>query len=298
MQSGLSRTATVQRQVELSGQNRGIPRINGWITGGYGYLKTESASYFPSVSGNPFQGMVGADYLNDSGFVLGGALTAGIQSQDFSTGGGFDQDEQTMSLYSAFNHKQYWGNIVASYGLLQNAVTRSVKLGIFTDRNTGDADGHSFSLAIRGGSDFKFDLFTIGPVLGAVFQEVHVDGYTEYGTTGVTALSFDSQTRNSQVSQLGLRGSIELGNWQPFAEATWNHEWNDEDRIVTSTLTSVSAPSYTTLVAPVNSDWGNATIGASYEISSGIMIWGAISEIFGNPEETNYSCEIGLRISF
>ena len=298
IESGLSRSATIQREVELSGQGRGQKKINGWISAGYGYSKTESESYFPSASGNPFQGTVGADYLIDSGFILGGALTAGTQSQGFSSGGDFDQDEQTISLYSAYNGNQFWGNILASYGILQNDISRSVKLGIFTDHNSGDADGQSISLAVRGGSDFKIDRLTTGPILGVIFQEAQIDGFTEHGMTGVTALSYDSQTRDSLVTQLGWRGSVELGDWKPFGEATWNHEWNDDNRTVTTALTSVSAPSYTTLATPVDSDWGNATIGVSYRISPSTILWGAFSEVFSNSEITNYGGELGLRISF
>jgi len=298
IQSGLSRTATIQRQVELSGQARGPKELNAWAAAGYGYSKTETESYFPSDSGNPAQGTIGADYRTASGIIFGGALTAGYQSQDFSTGGNFDQDEQTMSVYSAYQYGQFWGNAIASYGLIQNDINRSVKLGIFTDQNNGDADGHSISLAFRGGHDFKIGQFTTGPVVGAIFQEARIDGFTEHGTTGVTALSFNSQTRDSQVTQLGWRGSVELGDWKPFVEATWNHEWNDDDRTVTTTLTSVSAPAYNTLATPVAADWGNATIGASYKINQRTMIWGSFSEVFGSSEMTNYGGELGLRISF
>lgn len=299
VQSGFSRTATIQRQVELSGQARGPQGLNAWIAADYGYAETETESYFPSDSGNPVQGTIGADYRTASGIIFGGALTAGYQSQDFSNDGGdFDQDEQTMSVYSAYQYGQFWGNAIASYGLLQNDVKRSVKLGIFTDHNTGDTDGHSISLALRGGHDFKIDQFTTGPVVGAIFQEAHIDGFTEQGATGVTALSFASQTRDSQVTQLGWQGSVELGAWNPFIEAMWNHEWNDDDRTVTTTLTSVSAPAYNSVTTPVASDWGNATIGASYQINQKMMIWGSFSEFFGSTEMNNYSGELGLRISF
>jgi outer membrane lipase/esterase len=298
IQSGLSRTATIQRQLELSGQHRGMTKINGWMAAGYEYSKTEPESYFPSASGNPFHGTVGADYLTGSGLILGGALTAGTQSQDFSSGGDFDQDEQTINLYSAYNYNQFWGNIVTSYGILQNDISRFVKFGIFTDQNSGDADGNSFSLAVRGGSDIKIDRLTTGPIFGVIFQEADIDGFIEHGTTGVTSLSFESQTRKSQVTQLGWRGSVELSAWKPFVEATWNHEWNDDDRTVTTTLTTVSAPSYTTLATSVDSDWGNATIGASYRINPNTILWGAFSEVFGNSEMTNYGGEVGLSISF
>jgi outer membrane lipase/esterase len=298
IQSGFSRNATIQRQVELSGQDRGPKGINAWAVAGYGYSNNETDPYFPAVSGNPFQGTFGADYRAASGIIFGGALTAGFQSRDFSTGGNFKQDDQTMSAYAAYRADRFWGNVIAAYGLLQNDMNRAVKLGIFTDQNTASANGHSLSLALRGGSDFKFGPFTTGPVFGVIFQEARIDGFTERGTTGVTALSFDSQTRDSEVTQIGWGGSLQLGAWKPFAEATWNHEFNNDGRTVTTALTSVVAPSYTSLATPVASDWGNATIGASYKISPTTMIWGAFSEVFGASENTSYGGEIGLRMSF
>ena len=298
IQSSLSRTATIQRQVEISGQTRGAKGINVWAATGYGYSKDETESYFPTDAGNSFQGTVGVDYRTASGFIFGGAFTAGWQSQDFSTGGNFDQNNQTLSIYSSYQYNQFWGNAVASYGFLQNDINRSVNLGIFTDQNTADTGGHSLSLALRGGADFKVGQFTTGPVVGAIFQEARIDGFTEHGTSGITALSFGSQTRGSQVTQLGWRGSFELGVWKPFVEATWNHEFNHDGRTVTTALTSVVAPSYTSLATPVASDWGNATIGAPYKINERAMLWVAFTDAFGASENTNYGGEIGLRMSF
>lgn len=298
IQGSLSRSATIQRQVELSGQNRGSKKINGWISAGYEYSKNESDDYFPNTSGNPFQGTIGVDYQAASGIIFGGALTVDFQSQDFSTGGDYDQDSQAVSLYAAYQADQFWGNIVASYGFLQNDIHRDVKLGLFTDQNTGDASGHTASLAFRGGFDIKAGQYMTGPILGAIFQEAHIDGFTETGTTGTTALLFDNQTRDSQITHLGWRGSIELGAWKPFAEATWNHEWNHDDRAVTTTLTSLSAPSFTSLAVPVASDWGNATIGVSYKINPSTVLWTTFSDVFGSSEMTKYSGELGLRISF
>jgi len=299
IQDGLTRNATIQRQVELSGSTRGAKGVNAWTAASYGYSKTETDNaYFPTDSGNPFQGTFGADYRAASGFIFGGAVTFGTQSQDFSTGGDYTQNNQTVSAYSAYQNDRFWGNAIASYGLLQNDISRDVQLGRFLDQNSADADGHSMSFAIRGGTDFKLGQFTTGPVIGVLFQEAKIDGFTEHGTSGITALSFGSQTRHSQVSQLGWRGSMELGAWKPFVEATWNHEFNDDARTVRTSLTSVWAPSYTSLATQVSSDWANATIGTSYKFNDKTMLWCTFSEAFGSSENTNYGGEIGLRMSF
>lgn len=299
IQNGLSRNATIQRQLELAGQTHGSNGLNVWTAASYGSSKTETDNAsFPTDSGNPFQGTFGVDHHSASGFVFGGAVTLGTQSQDFSTGGYYDQDNQVVSVYSSYQADRFWGNAIAAYGFMHNDINRDVQLGLYTDHNAAKADGRTMSFAIRGGADFTIGQWTTGPIVGAIVQETRIDGFTEHGTSGITALSFGSQTRESQVSQLGWRGSMEFGAWRPFAEATWNHELNDDARTVTTSLTSVWAPGYTSLPIQVASDWGNATIGASYKMNDRTLLWGAFSEIFGASEKRNSSGEIGLTISF
>ena len=131
-----------------------------------------------------------------------------------------------------------------------------------------------------------------------VMQQVHINGFTETGTSGVTALSFGGQTRDSVVSQLGWRVLADVGDWQPFAEAKWNHEWADTDRTITASLTSVAAPSYTMDAVPVASDWATASLGTSYKLNSRVMLRAAVSTMFLNPQVTSYGGELGLNVSF
>lgn len=294
----LSQIATIQRQIELSGKNRGPKGISAWVALGADYLSTDTNASFPDASGNPFRGIVGADYHTPSDIFLGGALSIGTTSQDFATGGEYTQETQAISAYVAYQNDRFWSNAVASYGLIQDDVNRTVQLGRLRDQNQGDADGHFVTLALRGGSDFKIGQFTTGPVIGAIFQEARIDKFTEHGTTGATSLTFENQERASQITQLGWRGAIELGAWKPFAEATWNHEWNDDERTVRTSLTSVSAPSYLSVATPVAADWGAATLGASCKLNGKTSLWGSVSSRLGSDEVNSYGGEIGLRISF
>lgn len=298
IQTTLSRTSIIQRQIELSGNNLGPNNINCWVAMDANSLSTDAHSHFPDASGNPFQGTIGADYRTQSNLIIGGALSIGTTSQDFSTGGEYTQNTQVISVYAAYQNNHFWGNALASYGWIQNDINRAVQLGRFTDHNQGDADGHSVALALRGGSDFTIGQLTTGPVIGVIFQEGHIDGFTEYGITGTTSLSFDSQTRESQIMQLGWKGSIEFGVLKPFVEVTWNHEWNDDDRTLRTSLTSVSAPSFISVATPVASDWGVATLGASYKFDERTSLWGSFSSSFGSDEANNYGGAIGLHVSF
>ena len=107
---------------------------------------------------------------------------------------------------------------IASYGLLQNHVSAPGHARHVHRPEQRRHDGNSLALALRGGYDFKIGPFTTGPVAGAVLQQVRINGFTETETSGVSALSFGSQTRGSAISQLGWRGSVDLEDWQPFAE--------------------------------------------------------------------------------
>jgi len=299
VQSGLVRAQTIQGQIDLSLQHRGPSGINVWGSAGANTLKIENAPGFPNDPGTPFYGTVGLDYQMRSGVVVGAAFTAGGQTQDFSTGGHFDQKVEASSLYAAFTTGRMWGDAVATSGFLQNDIERQATLGTFIEQNTAAANGKSISLALRGGRDFSLGQnITTGPVFGVVMQRVDLDGFTETGASGVTALSFGSQTRDSLVSQLGWRASVDLGSWQPFVAAEWNHEWADKDRIVTASLTSVAAPSYAMDAAPITSDWATASLGAFCRLTPQVMLRGVTSAVFFNSQVTSYGGELGLSVSF
>ncbi len=298
VQSGLARADTIQRQIDISGQSHGLSDPNVWASAGVGWQSIKNAQGFPNVSGTPFGGAVGVDYRTQCGVILGVAFTGGSQRQNFSTGGYFDQVDEAPSLYAAYKVGSVWGEAVATYDSFQDKIARQVPLGIFTDDNSANTSGYSLALALRGGDDFKLGQVTTGPVVGVVLQQVHLDGFTETGTSGVTALSFASQTRNSFVSQLGWRALVDIGNWQPFVEVKWNHDWANKDNTVTASLISVAAPSYTMDAAPVASNWATASLGTSYKLNSQVTLRCAFLATFLNPHVKNYGGELGLSISF
>jgi outer membrane lipase/esterase len=290
--------ATIQGQIDLSGQHRGPCGINVWGSFGANNLKVKNASGFPDASGTPYGGTMGVDYRTPGGIIVGAAFTGGSLNQGLSTGGYYDQVDETPSLYAAYKSGVIWGNAVASYGFFQNHIARQVTLGTFTDQNHANTAGQSPALALRGGANFKLRQITSGPVAVLVLQQAHLNGFTETGASGVTALTFSSQTRDSLITQLGWRVLGDLGSWQPFVEAKWNHEWVGKDRMITASLTSVVAPSYSVAAAPIASDWASALFDTSYKFNSQIMLRGAFTTVFLNPQIISYGGELGLNVSF
>jgi outer membrane lipase/esterase len=299
VQGGLSRAATIQGQIDLSGQHRGDTGINVWASGGISSLQIKNYSGFAEETGTPFVGSVGADYQTSFGLILGAAFAAGTQTQDFSQGAGhYDQNDQAISLYTAYKYGPVWGNAVASYGLYQDKISRSVPLGLFMDSNSADTTGDSLGLALRLGGDLKWGPVTTGPVAGLVLQRVTIKGFTESGTSGVTALSYGEQKRDSTVSQLGWRILADVGRFQPFAEAKWNHEFADPKRTVKASLTTISAPAYSMDAVPVTTDWGTVMLGTSFKVSERVMLRASFSSMFSNPNAVTYGGELGVNVSF
>jgi outer membrane lipase/esterase len=298
VQSGLSRAGTIQRQINLSGQHRGPNGVNAWVSAGASSLSMKNAPDFPNAAGRPFGGTVGADYMTPGGIIVGMAVSAGGQTQGFSTSGHFSQTAEAFSLYTAYSAGPLWGDAIASYGLLQNHIARQVTLGRFMDQNDGNADGHSLALALRGGYDLHLGPVSTGPVAGAVLQQVRIGGFTETGSSGYTALSFGSQTRGSAVTELGWRVSVDAGNWQPFADVQWNHEWADKNRTITTSLTSIAAPSWSSPAVPIAANWASGSVGVSYRVNPQVIVGAAAAAQFINPRATSVGGELGLNVSF
>jgi len=299
VQGGLARAATIQGQIDLSGQHRGPTGINVWASGGASSLHIKNSSGFAEETGTPFVGSVGADYQTSFGLILGAAFAAGTQTQNFSQGAGhYDQNDQALSLYTAYKYGPVWGDAVASYGLYQDKISRSVPLGLFMDNNSANTTGDSLALALRLGGDLKLGPVTTGPVAGLVLQRVTIKGFSESGVSGVTALSYGEQQRDSTVTQLGWRVLADVGRWQPFAETTWNHEFADPKRMVRAALTTISAPAYSMDAVPVTTDWGTVSFGTSFKATDRVMLRASCLTMFSNPQIVTYGGELGVNVSF
>jgi outer membrane lipase/esterase len=298
VQGGLSRTASLQSQIEHTVPARGPQTTSAWFSAGANALRLDNAPGFPRLSANPFGGTVGFDYATAGGTLLGTALSVGGQHQRFSTGGHCNQLDEAISLYVATRYGHWWGDAVATAGLLQDRIERPVPLGIFTDRNHADTNGQTLAIAVRGGRDFRVGAITTGPVVGVVLQQVHLDGFTEAGTSGVTALAFGGQTRNAAIGQLGWRAAVEFGNWRFSADAAWQHDWAGRYREVTASLTTIATAPFVADATPVSADWASATLGAAYRLGSRAALHATGSVAIGNPQVTSYGGTLGLRIRF
>lgn len=290
-------TLGIQEQIDIT-QRRATPGFNVWFNGDVSSLKLNNSSPgFPGDPSTPISGTLGGSYTFSSNALIGAAVTLGQFDPTFTSGGGFRQQEVAATVFGAVRSSALWANAIMSFGWQKYDVNRVVPLGITFDSNSGNTHGRNFSFAALTGYDFRQGAITHGPVAGVEVQSVGIDAFTETGS--FTSLGFSNIGRTSTVSALGYRAAIDYDNWRPFAQVTWNHEFDDTaNRTVTATLTSITAPSYSMPIVQFGRDWASAVVGTTVTIARDWTGLAAFNVQFGQNGTTNYGGRFGINYAF
>jgi outer membrane lipase/esterase len=282
----------IQQQIDLAQRLR-QPGWNVWVNGELSYLKLDNSSAgFPGDPGFPLSGSMGVDYKWQNGWLTGAALTAGYVNPTFSLGGGYKQDTVALSLYAAYRNANWWGDLVATGAWLGYDTNRPVPIGITIQANNGSTSGDDLSLAGEIGYDFHTGAITHGPVAGLILQQARVSGFTESGS--FTSLSFGDQIRNSEVGVLGYQARFDRGKWHPFAQVVWDHEFDPLDRMMTASLTTIAAPSYSLPAVVLGRDWATASVGTQLTLTSAWSGLASFTAQLGQDHATVFGGLIGL----
>lgn len=276
--------------------HRGPSGINAWVTGDVTSLSLENYHGFPGDPDTIITGAAGLDYAMAPGLIAGFTFSGGTLTSALGTYGSFKQDETSASLYAGYKAGSLWANAIGTYGHLSYDVNRNVPIGISIQNNTGSTSGGDWSAAFQGGYKFWTGGLTHGPVAGFIYQNVNVGAFTEMGS--FTSFSFGSQTRESDVGQLGYRASYHWSEYEPFVQATWNHEFADTSRYVTASLTTVVAPSYSLPAVLLGKDWGEVKGGIAIDVGNGVKVFGAGSADFAQSSAAVYGGQLGFNIAF
>jgi outer membrane lipase/esterase len=286
----------IQQQIDLAQRLRQVG-WNVWVNGELGYLKLDnSTAGFPNDPGHPLSGGIGVDYKWQNGWLAGAALTAGTINPSFSLGGGYKQDSVALSLYTAYRNANWWFDLTGTAAWLGYDTNRTVPIGITTQVNTGSTNGDDLSLAGEIGYDFHAGIATHGPLAGLILQQARVSGFSESGS--FTSLSFGDQIRNSEVGVLGYQARFDCGQWHPFVQVAWDHEFDPLDRMVTASLTTIAAPSYSLPAVVLGRDWATATVGTQLTITQALSGLASFTAQLGQDRATVYGGLVGLNYAF
>jgi outer membrane lipase/esterase len=282
----------IQQQIDLTQRLR-QGGWNVWVNGQLSYLKLDNSSAgFPSDPGTPLSGSMGVDYKWQNGWLAGAAVSVGYVNPTFSLGGGYRQDSVALSAYAAYRNANWWGDLTGTAAWLNDDTNRTIPIGITLQANNGSTIGDDLSLAGEIGYDFHTGGLTHGPLAGLILQQARVSGFTESGS--FTSLSFGTQTRNSEVGVLGYQARFVWGQWHPFAQVMWDHEFDPLNRMVTASLTTIAAPSYSMPAVVLGRNWATATVGTQVTLSSAWSGLASFTGQLGQNHATVFGGLIGL----
>ena len=176
--------------------------------------------------------------------------------------GQFDLKENAFSVFGSARTGPWYANFMGSMADVNyNNIQRFIKLGIVTRTATAGSKGSNYSGNLTLGYDHEWGKLTIGPFASATSQTVTVNAFTEDGA-GAANLNIMEQSRRSRVIGGGVRASVNLGNWTPFARVEMDREAINAERMVSANPVSVTAGNtYDIPAFKPDNTWVTASIG-------------------------------------
>lgn len=183
----------------------------------------------PSDDGSGYHFAMGFDMPVAEQWVVGGALSFSHDKSDFAQDrGDYAQRDTTLSVYGRWRDDAWFADGALSYGKQNYDINRHVQLGTGALDADGNTDGRNLSLQLEGGYEFRAGALRHGPYIGAVAQDLRIDGYEETGGDFAN-LGIASQQRHSLVGNAGWQLAYDAGGWSPYARVGAEHEFEDRD---------------------------------------------------------------------
>jgi uncharacterized protein YhjY with autotransporter beta-barrel domain len=185
--------------------------------------------------GNTESVEIGTDYRITPNFLIG--LTAGYGHTDVTlddNGSSATVDSYSPGLYASYADKGWYANLSGDY--IHNAYTQNRVIGFLGQTANSSPEGNEGVANLDGGYDFHHGALTFGPLAGLQYTNLTVDGYNETGS--IADLSVADQNADSLRSRLGGRISFVFShcgiNFTPHLDASWQHEFLDQSRGISS----------------------------------------------------------------
>ena len=163
-------------------------------------------------------------------------LSLGLAQNSLTLGDGdsdYDMRSYLATAFASFQQDRLFADFSASVGYLDyDSLDRSFALGVAERTEKGSTKGTVWGVAAKSGFNLMQigDPLQFGPFIGASYQKVDVDGYSEKGSSS-TALSFDDQHLDSLRLSAGVFGNYALTErTRLFADVAREVEQKDDER--------------------------------------------------------------------
>ncbi len=206
-------------------------------------------------------------------------LSLAVGENDISLGAGesdYDMRSYLATAFARFEQDRLFADFTLSGGHLDyHDLQRRFALGISERVEKGSTDGQVWALGSKVGFNLMQpqDAMQFGPFIGANYQRVEVDGYSEHGERS-TAMTFADQERDSLRLSLGLFGDLALSErTRLYGEVAREVEREDEDpEDLRMSLNSVPGNSFELPGAVPSGDQTRFSVGVTHQLATDLAL--------------------------
>lgn len=272
--------------------------LSAWVQGGA--ARTSSSDDLVSFQGTPRLSSAGIDYQLDSHTLIGAYI--GVSGSDIRFGqyGGFSQQGNSIGVYGVSTVGATWFSLMAGITLNDVSSMRTAPIGTLDIKVFGATTGRNMAVALRTGYDFNSGSLVHGPVVGYSFIRSRTQGFTEHDDLGsyLATLRYEQQTTDKHWISAGYQISMKDSILQPTVRATWNQDIANQDRMITSWITSSDAPSYALPAMKADAQWAELLLTAAYALDTATTVRASLSTRAGSTAPTSSALSFGLQSLF
>lgn len=287
--------------------NPDMPYFNAWVNAEANYREMSEDGTLPGYELNSWGATVGVDADVTPYLTCGLALTA--MYSDFTakmtdtTEG--DLDVYYVTAFARYAPSAWVHTFVASVGMADASVDRTVSYTGGSYKASGDTNGVSFGLMYEVGYTISMDeegSTALQPVANITYAHSSLDGYCETGSD--MAVRYGDQTLDMLTIGLGLRAQTVVGenvyNRTSLLEGRVLAKFDLGDRSSSTQASLASLPAFGGTVESAESGAFGVEIGAGVTIpisqDSGSIFVDAALEL--RSDYTNVNGTVGYRINF
>ena len=287
------RNRTTTMGVDQCEVNEDMPYVNAWVNAEGDYRNLDADGAHPGYKMSSWGGTVGFDVDCTPRFTCGLAATA--MYGDFSTGGADnaegDVNTYYVSVFGRYAAHRWTHTGVATFGLSDISLNRTINYGDGSAKTTGDTNGTSFGAMYEIGYVMALDedkTTCLQPIVNVSFRHIGVDGYAEKDSNvGVKADDIDMNVvtfgagarlqsivgeniyNRSSIFECRAMVKVDAGDTEAETKTAIN-ALNSRSRTVKSAdMGNVGFEIGAGLTVPVGQESGSIFVDASAEFRSG-----------------------------
>ena len=247
---------------------------------------------------------LGSDYQLSQNFLVGALFDYSHTDTALdSNGSTATVDGYSPGVFASFADGGWFANALGTYSWNSYTTARHIGFGSFDETASGAPTGNEELGNLDGGYEFHSKRWTFGPTAGIQYVHFNVDPFTESGGCS-SDLSVDNQADDSLRSRLGGRVSYALPDrdnrviFTPYLDASWQHEFLDGSRCITSSFSEFNAGPIVVSTPDTSRDSALIVVGLDADLTRSMTLFTDYAAQAGADNYFGQSIQAGMKVAF